>query len=119
MKPERLDVTSEELEALLEGVRVPLGEVSYQKLQAAIHTLRYVTELLETNRATLEKLRRLLCHASTEKTGKVLQQAGIKTDDNKHKSPGERTAKSKAPGHGRNSAAAYRARTRSRSPTVC
>ena len=39
MKPERLDVTSEELEALLEGVRVPLGEVSYQKLQAAIHTL--------------------------------------------------------------------------------
>jgi len=108
MKPERLDVTSEELEALLEGVRVPLGEVSYQKLQAAIHTLRYVTELLETNRATLEKLRRLLCHASTEKTGKVLQQAGIKTDDNKHKSPGERTAKSKAPGHGRNSAAAYR-----------
>ena len=108
MKPERLDVTSEELEALLEGVRVPLGEVSYQKLQAAIHTLRYVTELLETNRATLEKLRRLLCHSSTEKTGKVLQQAGIKTDDNKHKSPGERTPKSKAPGHGRNSAAAYR-----------
>ena len=38
MKPERLDVTSEELEALLEGVRAPLGEVSYQKLQAAIHT---------------------------------------------------------------------------------
>ena len=42
MKPERLDVTSEELEALLEGVRAPLGEVSYQKLQAAIHTLSYL-----------------------------------------------------------------------------
>jgi len=54
MKPERLDVTSEELEALLEGVRGPLGEVSYQKLQAAIHTLSYVTELLETREATLE-----------------------------------------------------------------
>jgi len=51
MKPERLDVTSEELEALLEGVRGPLGEVSYQKLQAAIHTLSYVTELLETREA--------------------------------------------------------------------
>ena len=50
MKPERLDVTSEELEALLEGARAPLGEVSYQKLQAAIRTLGYVTELLETRR---------------------------------------------------------------------
>jgi hypothetical protein len=35
IKSERLDVTSEELEAIIEGVRVPLGEVSYQKLQAA------------------------------------------------------------------------------------
>ena len=108
MKPERLDVTSEELEALLEGVRAPLGEVNYQKLQAAIHTLTYVTELLETREATLEKLRRLLCHSSTEKTGKVLKQAGIETDDKKHTPPGEHTPKRKAHGHGRNGAAAYR-----------
>src|SRR5256886_5784141 len=108
MKPERLDVTSEELEALLEGVRAPLGEVSYQKLQAAIHTLSYVTELLETREATLEKLRRLLCHSSTEKTGKVLKQAGIETDGKKHTPPGEHTPKRKAAGHGRNSAAASR-----------
>jgi transposase len=77
-------------------------------LQAAIHTLSYVTELLETREATLEKLRRLLCHSSTEKTGKVLKQAGIETDGKKHTSPGEHTPKRKAPGHGRNSAAAYR-----------
>ena len=108
MKPERFDVTSEELESLLEGVRAPLGEVSYQKLQAAIRTLSYVTELLETREATLEKLRRLLCHSSTEKTGKVLKQAGIEIDDKKHTPPGEHTPKRKAPGHGRNSAAAYR-----------
>jgi transposase len=108
MKPKRLDVTIEELEALLEGIRAPLGEASYQKLQAAIHTLSYITELLETREATLEKLRRLLCHSSTEKTGKVLKQAGIETDDKKHTPPGEHTPKSKAPGHGRNSAAAYR-----------
>ena len=56
----RIDVSNEELEALLEGVRVPLGEAGYQKLQAAIRTLGYDTELLETHQATLEKLRRLL-----------------------------------------------------------
>src|SRR6266498_2559263 len=109
MKPERLDVTSEELEVILEGVRAPLGEVNYQKLQAAIHTLSYVTELLETREATLEKLRRLLCHSSTEKTGKVLKQAGIDTGEKQDKAPGApHTSKSAAPGHGRNGAHAYR-----------
>ena len=104
----RIDASREELDALLAGVRPALGEVGYQKLQAAIRTLNYVTELLETREATLEKLRRLLCHSSTEKTGKVLKQAGIETDGKKHTPPREHTPKHKAPGHGRNSAAAYR-----------
>ena len=103
----RLEVTSEELEALLEGARAALGEVGYQKLQAAIRTLSYVSDLLETRAATLERLRRLLCHSRTEKTGKVLQQAGIKTGEKKQKAPGG-SSKSGAPGHGRNDATAYR-----------
>jgi transposase len=103
---ERLDVTSEELAALVEGVREALGETGYQKLQAAIRTLGYVTELLETRQATLEKLRRLLCHSSTEKTKAVLKQAGIETGEKKPKEAG--APKGKAPGHGRNGAAAYR-----------
>jgi transposase len=103
---ERLDVTSEELAALVEGVREALGEAGYQKLQAAIRTLGYVTELLETRQATLEKLRRLLCHSSTEKTKAVLKQAGIETGEKKRKEAG--APKNKAPGHGRNGAAAYR-----------
>jgi transposase len=103
---ERLDVTSEELAALVEGARGSLGEAGYQKLQAAIRTLGYVTELLENREATLEKLRRLLCHSSTEKTKTVLKQAGIETAEKKRKTP--ESPKSKAPGHGRNSAAAYR-----------
>src|ERR1700723_3077134 len=103
---ERLDVTSEELAALVESARASLGESGYQKLQAAIRTLGYVTELLEARQATLEKLRRLLCHSSTEKTKTVLKQAGIETGEKKHKPPD--TPKSKPPGHGRNGAAAYR-----------
>lgn len=66
MRPEApLDVTVEELEALLEGVREALGEAGYQKLKAAIRTLSYVTELLENREATLQTLRRLLCRART------------------------------------------------------
>ena len=113
---ERLDVSGEELEALLEQARQePLREDSYQKLKAAVRTLAYVTELLESQEATLATLRRLLCHSSTEKTGKVLKQAGIQTGEKKPKPPGgvpagsgaPQTSKSTAPGHGRNGAAAY------------
>ena len=104
----RLDVSNAELEALLERARrEPLLEDGYQKLQAAIRTLSYVIELLETREATLERLRRLLCHSSTEKTGKVLQQAGIETGEKKRKTTGT-SSKGAAHGHGRNGAAAYR-----------
>src|SRR5271157_1055956 len=72
-----LEVTPEELEALLETVREALGEAGYQKLKAAIRTLSYVTELLETREATLASLRRLLCRTRSEKTEAVLEQAGI------------------------------------------
>ena len=104
----RWDVAMEELEALLEQARqAPLPEEGYQKLRAAIRTLHYVTELLEKKETTLAALRELLCPASTEKTEKVLEQAGLTTGDQKPGSssnPPRRTAR----GHGRNSAAAYR-----------
>ena len=80
----RLDVSMEELETLLEQARQePLREDGYQKLLAAIRTLHYVTELLEKKETTLTALRELLCPASTEKTEKVLKQAGIETGENK------------------------------------
>ena len=63
----------------------------------------------ELSEATLEKLRQLLCHSSTEKTEKVLKQAGIETGEKKHKAPARRTPRRvRPPGHGRNGAAAYR-----------
>jgi transposase len=105
----QIDVSCEELEALLEKVRSELGEAGYQKLQAAIRTLGYVTELLRNQEATLASLRRLLCHSSTEKTSKVLKQAGIESSDNKPQSPGAPpAAKGATAGHGRNGSAAYR-----------
>jgi len=69
----RIDVSTEELEALLEQARQePLREEGYHQLKAAIRTLVYVTELLEKKETTLAALRELLCPASTEKTDKVL-----------------------------------------------
>ncbi len=104
----RLDVSAEELEALVEQARAVLPEDGYQKLLGAVHTLRYVTELLEKKEASLANLRELLCPATTEKTEKVLKQAGIDTGPEKPSTgPEARAPKRKARGHGRNGAAAY------------
>jgi transposase len=105
----QIDISIEELEALLQQARPALSEEGYQKLRAAIRTLGYVTELLEKKETTLAALRELLCPASTEKTDKVLKQAGIDTGEKK---PGGAPSASKEPkgpaaGHGRNGAAAY------------
>ncbi len=107
-----LDVSTEELEAFLEQARPSLSPEAYEKLSAAIRTLAYVTELLEKQETTLAKLRQLLCPASTEKTDKVLKQAGIDTGEKK---PGgvpsgpsaSKKPKGAAAGHGHNGAAAY------------
>ena len=84
-----------------------LREDGYQKLLAAIRTLHYVTELLEKKETTLTALRELLCPASTEKTEKVLKQAGTETGDQKPASSPKKPQRA-ATGQGRNAAAAYR-----------
>ena len=84
-----------------------MREEGYQKLKAAIRTLGYVTELLEKKETTLAKLRELLCPASTEKTEKVLKQAGIDTGEKKTDN-GCRGTEGKTPDMGAIAAAAYR-----------
>jgi transposase len=110
-----IEVSIEELEALLAQARPALSEEGYQKLRAAVRTLGYVTDLLEKKETTLAALRELLCPASTEKTNKVLARAGIETGEKKpdpgHPPPGPEDVPKKpkrvANGHGRNGAAAY------------
>jgi transposase len=101
-----LEVTPEELEALLERVREALGEAGYQKLKAAIRTLSYVTQLLENREATLQSLRRLLCRARSEKTEAVLEEAGIGGRLSQWRAAGA-ARKKRTSGHGRNGAKAY------------
>jgi transposase len=109
---ERLDASLAELEGFVEQARTVLSEDGYRKLRAAIHTLGRVTELLSQQETTLAMLRKLMCPASTEKTAKVLEQAGLPTGAKKPDR--EEAAKSDSPsqkspaaGHGRHGADAY------------
>jgi transposase len=107
---EHIDVKVEELKQALERSRqAPLEDPDYRKLEAAVDTLDYLTELVADKDTTIRHLRQLLLGASTEKTKQVLastEPAGgapeTKTADDSQQTPGDRQ-----PGHGRNGAEAF------------
>lgn len=113
MKPGRevIEVNLEELEALLERKREALGEEAYQKLKKGLWALGYLSDLIGDKDTTISQLRALLAKPSTEKTRKVLEQAGLLTPPPSSSPPpsaSEGDRQKKKPGHGRNGAEAYR-----------
>ena len=67
-------------------------------------TLAFVTAELQAKGTSIERLRRLLFGAPTEKTGEVLRKAGQPPAG---RPQGQAEDKARAPGHGRTAAAAY------------
>ena len=97
-------VSREEMAAILERTRAVLSPEEHAKLTGAINTLAQVTAQLQAKDASIERLRWMLFGATTETTRNVLgeeRQASTPSD------PAQTTPKAKAPGHGRNAAAAY------------
>ena len=106
-KRQRVEVGAKELEAIVDRTRAgALGEADVAKLMAAVATLAFLTAELQAKGTTIDRLRRLLFGASTEKTDHVLRG---KKGGGKGNSPSaaEEAEKKKAPGHGRNGAAAF------------
>lgn len=101
-------VKLEDLAGILERTKAVLSEEEQSTLQAAVDTLAFLTQQLEAKGVTIERLRRMLFGASTEKTGRV---TGERDADSARDSGGDAADsgnKPKPAGHGRNGAAAYR-----------
>ena len=110
---EVLEVNREELQAVLEQARKePLDEAGYEKLQALLRAFSYVADLIGEKDTTISQLRALLMKPSTEKTNKVLEQAGLKPGSKSHLPDSGGKAK---PGHGRNGGSLPRRRADSHS----
>lgn len=103
-KHQHLEVDPAQLAAIVERMRGTLSPGDFTTLKAAIETLAFLTAELQAKGTSLERLRRLLFGAPTEKTDRVLRQAG-------QQSAGRPKSQAKdgagAPGHGRTAAAAY------------
>ena len=109
MKPakEPIEVDLEELSALVERARQgPLSKEDCQRLEDAIQALSVLIERIGEKNTTISQLRALLSKPSTEKTSKVLEQAGIKVPP--QNPPPPQAKDPPKPGHGRNGAQAYR-----------
>jgi len=83
-----------------------LSQEDCQRLEDAIQALNVLIERIGEKNTTISQLRALLSKPSTEKTRKVLEQAGIKVPP--QNSPPSKAKDPPKPGHGRNGAQAYR-----------
>ena len=119
-KIERVEVNMEELKALLERAKTAvLEERDYNQLKAAVETLGYLTQIIEDNKTTIERLRQILFGASTEKSRNVLKRGAEQTGGEHSEGPTLRgivdrdreESQNKSKGHGRNGAEAYRSAT--------
>jgi hypothetical protein len=117
MRPDikRIELNMKELETILERAREgSLDEDGYTKLKAALETLGYLTDLIGDKETTINRLRKIIFGASTEKTANVLEPVSGTTnppETNKTEEPpangSEQKEDKKRKGHGRNGAQNY------------
>lgn len=103
----------------MDRAKAVLCEADHEALLQAVQTLTFLTQELQAKGASLERLRRMLFGSPTEKTSQVLDNATSAGGDgskNGEGRPGQDVARPKAPGHGRNGAAAYRGAEKIRVP---
>ncbi len=96
---------------IVERTKAALSPDDHAKLKAAMDTLAFVTAELETKQASLDRLRRLLFGATTEKTRTIVGPSPAPGAPGPGASPSADTGASAVgtprPGHGRLAAAAY------------
>jgi transposase len=105
--PERIELSMSELEAILERVKSSLSPEEYDKLHDALKTLLFLTQELEKNRVSVQRLKFFNDTATTEKTRKVLQKALEDSEAEQEEPPKQPAPLEKPKGHGRNGAKAY------------
>ena len=116
---ERQELPLAQLIGIVERAKAePLSQVDYATLKTAIDTLAFLTQELAAKGTTLERLRKLLFGASTEKTSQVVGSSAADGVAPPSSTGTDGAEKPKASGHGRNGAAAYPCATKVKVPHV-
>jgi transposase len=119
-RPVQRELKLDELQGILDRTKAVLSTADHEALLQAVQTLTFLTQELQAKGASLERLRRMLFGAPTEKTSQVLGTTSTGANgDSEHTNEGKQGhdgPRPKAPGHGRNGAAAYTGAERIRVP---
>jgi transposase len=115
-----IDLEIDAVTAILDQAKSsPLTPDGYTKLKAVIDTLAFLTRELQAKKVSLERLRKMLFGAKTEKTSQVLageRAPGEPGSPEPSVDRGEPAPSVKQPGHGRNSAAAFTGANKVKTP---
>ena len=122
--PPRIEVSPQELEAILEHARPALSAGEYATLKAAVETLALLTRELEKKSVSVQRLKQWLFGAVTETTAKVMEKVLEKIGKDTTPVAGvgvvaegtEAAPPEKPKGHGRNGAEDYVGAKRVRVP---
>jgi hypothetical protein len=115
-KPKRIDVTKEQLDALLERAQAALESDDVEIIRAMAETITLLSEAVDKKGTSIKRLLKMVFGASTEKTRRVLEealkaQAGTSSQNPTASQDSEKGArqdkKKKRKGHGRNGACEY------------
>ncbi len=99
--PNRIDITPEQLDALLQRVKAGrLEDNDYEIIKAMADTVSYLSQLSDEKATTIKRLLKMLFGDQSEKAQKLLNKAGRRQDKKKKD-------KKKPKGHGRNGASDY------------
>ena len=104
-EPQRIELSQEEREALLQRLENrELQDSDYQLIAAMVETIDLLSRVLEQKNISIKRLRRMIFGPKTEKTANVLkgQQSDEKAGDGKdlNQNPPQKTEKKKRKGLG-------------------
>jgi transposase len=112
---QRIDLEMDEINALLERAHASMEPDDYTKLKALVETAVYLLEVVEDKRTTIDRLRKMLFGAGSEKTRDVIPPPPASPSPVPESvqpappvGPEADATVSKPPGHGRNGADAYK-----------
>jgi hypothetical protein len=80
LKPQRVEISPEQVHQLLEQAKGRLDAETYQALEALVQTLAYFTELAKKKDMTIRKLRQMLFGSKTETLENVTGKAASSED---------------------------------------
>ena len=106
-KPQRIDISQEELDALIE--RVEAGELldsDREIIKAMAETISILSQAVDEKTASIRRLLKMIFGSGTEKTAAVVKNKD-KEPAAREKDPSGRSDKDPTKGHGKNGAASY------------